>query len=112
MSVMYEKHEIDKRIEEALDSLNGIRRAEANPFLYTRIQARLSQSRSAIEKVVMFAGRPAFAFLVLLIVLATNLTVMLKGTADTSTAKQEQPQSAMVEEYHLAVASLYDYENP
>jgi hypothetical protein len=109
---MSEKHEIDKRIEETMESLNGIRRAEANPFLYTRVQARLNQSRSVLEQVVMFAGRPAFAFLVMLIVLATNLTVMLKGAADTSTAKQEQPQSAMVEEYHLAVASLYDYETP
>ena len=109
---MYQKHEIDKRIEETLESLNGIRRAEANPFLYTRIQARLKQPGSVLEQVVMFSGRPAFAFLVLLIVLVTNLTVMLKGNEDTSTAKQEQPQSAMVEDYHLAVASLYDYENP
>ena len=109
---MTEKHEIDKRIEEALDSLNGIRRAEANPFLYTRIQARLSQSRSSIERVVMFAGRPAFAFLVLVIVLATNLMVMLNGNADASAIKQEQTQLAVADEYHLDVTSLYDYENP
>ena len=109
---MYEKHEIDRKIEETLESLNGIRRAEANPFLHTRIQARLAQSRSALERVVLFAGRPAFAFFVLVIVLVTNLMVMMKGSADASAVKQEQTQLAVADEYHLDVASLYDYENP
>ena len=109
---MYEKHEIDRRIEETLESLDGIRRAEANPFLYTRIQARLNQTRSGIERVVMFAGRPAFAFLVLLIVLGTNLMVVLNGSSESTTVKQEQAQLAVADEYHLDVTSLYDYENP
>jgi len=109
---MHENHEIERKIDETLESLNGISRAEANPFLYTRVQARLSQSRSVLERVVLFAGRPAFAFLVLVIVLATNLMVMMKGSADASAVKQEQTQLAVADEYHLDVASLYDYENP
>jgi len=109
---MHQKQEIDKRIEETLDSLNGIQRAEANPFLYTRVHARLNQSRSVLEQAVLFAGRPVFAFLVLVIVLVTNLMVMMKGSSDAIAVKQEQSQLAVADEYHLDVASLYDYENP
>ena len=109
---MSEKHEIDKRVEETLNSLDGLRRAEANPFLYTRIQARISQSRSGFERIVSLAGKPAFAILVLVIVLATNLMVVLKGSSESSTVKQEQTQLAVADEYDLDVPSLYDYENP
>jgi len=105
-------NEIEKRVEETLNSLDGMRRAEANPFLYTRIQARLQQSRSGLERLILMAGKPAFAFLLLVIVLATNIMVMLKGTAEASAVKQEQTQFAVADEYHLDVPALYDYENP
>ncbi len=35
------------RVEQALASLDGIRRAEAPPFLYTRIAAQLGQQKSS-----------------------------------------------------------------
>jgi hypothetical protein len=109
---MSENQEIDKRIEETLNSLDGMRRAEANPFLFTRIQARISQSRSGLERIVSLAGKPAFAFLVLVIVLVTNLTVVLQGSSESTAVKQDQSQLAVADEYDLDVPSLYDYENP
>ena len=109
---MQEKNDIGRKIEETLNSLDGIRRAEANPFLFTRIQARLEQRRNGLEKLAQFVGKPAFAFLVLAVVLVTNLVVMVKGSADTSAVKQEQTQFAVADEYHLDVPTLYDYENP
>ena len=105
-------NDIEKRVEETLNSLDGMRRAEANPFLYTRIQARLQQSRSGLERLILMAGKPAFAFLVLVIVVATNIMVMLKGTAEASAVKQEQTQFAVADEYHLNESTLYEYENP
>ena len=109
---MHDKNDIEKRIEETLNSLDGMSRAEANPFLFTRIQARLQKSRNGLERVMSITGRPAFAFLVLVVVLATNLMVMLKGTAESTAVKQEQTQFAVADEYNLDVPSLYDYENP
>ena len=109
---MKEKKDIESRIEETLNSLEGIRRAEANPFLYTRIQARLDRSRGVFEKIALIAGKPVFAVLLLLIVVGSNLVVMWKGSADASAVKQEQTQFAVADEYHLDVPALYDYENP
>ena len=109
---MQEKNDMDNRIEDIMNSLDGISRAEANPFLYTRIQARLQRSKSGLERIALIAGKPAFAMLILLVVLTTNLMVMLRGSAEASAVKQEQTQFAVADEYHLDVPSLYDYENP
>ena len=109
---MKEKKDIESRIEETLNSLDGIRRAEANPFLFTRIQARLDRSRSGFERVAQIAGKPAFAFLLLLIVVGSNVAVMWKGSAEASAVKREQTQFAVADEYHLDVPALYDYETP
>ena len=109
---MQGKNDIEKRIEDTLNSLDGVRRAEVNPFLFTRIQARLKESRSGIERIMQITGKPAFAFLILAIVLVTNIMVVLKGSADASGVNQDQTQFALAEEYQLDVPSLYDYENP
>ena len=109
---MQQRDDIEKRIDDTLNSFDNMRRAEANPFLFTRIQARLQQTRSGLERVVLLAGKPAFAFLVLVIVLFTNMVVVLKGSADGSAVTQEQAQFAVADEYDLNVPSLYDYENP
>jgi hypothetical protein len=109
---MGEMNDINKRVEDTLNSLQGIQRAQANPFLYTRVYARLNRPKGYLEKLALIAGKPAFAFLLLLVVLSTNLIVMLKGSAEASAVKQEQTQFAVADEYHLDVPALYDYENP
>ena len=108
---MLDKRDIEQRIEDTLNSLDGISRAEANPFIYTRIQARLKRARTGVERIVLFAGKPAFAFLVLVVVISTNLMVILQGSDETS-VKQQQSQFVVADEYHNNVQNVYDYENP
>ena len=107
---MLDNRDLEKRIEDSLNSLDGMSRAEANPFIYTRIQARLKRARSGVERIVLFAGKPAFAFLVLVVVISTNLMVMLP-CSDEPSAKA-QSQFVVADEYHNNVQNLYDYENP
>jgi len=108
---MLDKRDIEQRIEDTLNSLDGISRAEANPFIHTRIQARLKRPKNTVERLVLFAGKPAFAFLVLLIVISTNVMVILQGS-DEPSAKQQQSQFVVADEYSNNVQTLYDYENP
>ena len=105
-------NDINKRVEDTLNSLDGIKRAEANPFIYTRIQARLQRSRGGIERLVSLAGKPVFAFMLLLVVLGTNVVVMLNGSSEATTASQPQTQFAIADEYHNEASALYEYENP
>ena len=108
---MLDNRDIEQRIDDTLNSLDGMSRAEANPFIYTRIQARLKHARSGVERIVSFAGKPAFAFLVLVVVISTNLMVMLQSS-DESAAKPQQSQFVVADEYNNNVQNLYDYENP
>jgi hypothetical protein len=68
-----------KWAEDALESLNGIQRATANPFLYTRIAARLESGMSVWEKVARLLSRPAFAVASIVIFLSINIAVIMWG---------------------------------
>ena len=109
---MNDRKDIERKIDETLNSLEGMRRAEANPFLLTRIEQRLQRSRSFFERLVVLTGRPAYALVLLCLVVVTNLTVIFTQSAATSAIAREQTQLAVADEYHLDVPALYDYENP
>jgi hypothetical protein len=59
--------------EDILNSLEGIRRAEPSPFLFTRVQARLMKEESRPEITIFrFVTRPAFAISFALFFLLIN----------------------------------------
>jgi len=59
--------------EDILNSLEGIRRAEPSPFLFTRVQARLMKEESRPEITIFrFVTRPAFAICFALVFLLIN----------------------------------------
>lgn len=59
--------------EDILNSLEGIRRAEPSPFLFTRVQARLTREESRPEITIFrFVTRPAFAISFALVFLLIN----------------------------------------
>jgi hypothetical protein len=59
--------------EEVINSLEGIQRAEASPFLFTRIQARMKKEENRPEMVFFrFITRPAFALAFALLFIAIN----------------------------------------
>lgn len=106
---MEKKNRIDKLVEETLDSLEGITRAKANPFLFTRVEARLKQGKSSWEQLTTYISRPAFALAILCMVIFSNAIVMY-----WQAAKEEVPdnQVALTEEYNMTTTALYDDENP
>ena len=68
-------------IEEILSSLNNVQRAEARPFMYTRVMARLREDdvKSFSGRVVAFIARPLVAFACLTAVIATNLLFVINS---------------------------------
>ncbi len=70
---MFEK---TNNIEAILSSLDGIRRAEAPPFLYTRIQASLNSSRQGIlENLKNLIFKPVIAISFLFLILFMDIMV-------------------------------------
>ena len=111
---MKEHRKIEQQVNEVMDSLDGMGRAKANPFLFTRVEAKLRQGgRSAWDTMTSYISRPAVALAMLCMVIFSNGVVMYwqAGPGDTPATSNDQP-IALTEEYDLNVSSFYDDENP
>ena len=105
----------DEEIDEILNSLDGINKAEAPPFFYTRLQSKM-QSRPATSKMALmlsFLGQPAFALaslslFVLLNVYAITSTVSTKKQVATTQTNAAPSLQTFADEYDLSVSTLYN----
>jgi len=110
---MTSKEKIQQEIEQTLQCLDGVKRAEANPFLFTRIKARMDRKANVWERTFSFISKPAIAVAIVVVVMAVNGWALWdksgSGTVETVTAENV---SELANEYNI-VASVdnYDYEN-
>lgn len=100
-----------KRVEEILDSLDGITRASADPHLYTRIRGRLEEDRSAWSGVASFLSRPMVAFSLVILLLAANTWIILQSRTRVTEDKTEQ-LTALAQEYRFERTSMLDQNTP
>lgn len=110
---MISKEQIQQEIEKTIDSLNKVKRAQANPFLFTRIKARMNKKASGWEGVFSFISRPAVAIAILLLVMAVNGWALWDSSGKTVTADNGSASvSELASEYNtVASVNNYDYEN-
>jgi len=108
---MNKQERIDKMTDEALDSLDGAKRATPRPYLFTRLTARMQrQNEGAWENVGRFIARPVVVVAGLCMIIAINVLVIASNNSTTTnTAIAEQ--SATQDEFSTSIASLYDIEN-
>jgi hypothetical protein len=107
------KHEnMNKLVDEALSSVDDIKRAEVKPFLLTRINARMNKGTESVwEKAGWFISRPAVAFAGLCMIILINImVVLLNGSANSGTVTEQTAQSP-ADEFSYTVATIYDTEN-
>ncbi len=111
-SVMNKKEHINKLIEEALNSIDVVNRAQAKPYLLTRINARMGKvTESAWEKAGWFIGKPAVAFTGLCMIILINLMVVVLNKPSNTDVVADQPAQTQVDEFSYSVATIYDTEN-
>jgi hypothetical protein len=110
---MNKQPDFKKKADQTLESLEGIQRAEPQPYFFTRLKARLERDEKNIWEVTgTFLARPAIAFSGLCLILAINVFILIKK--DTAATQLNAVQNAQVteDENILAVAgNTYDYEN-
>lgn len=113
---MKSKSYIEKRAEETMNSLDGIQRATPQPWLFSRVKAKLLRETEE-EKTVWgvlgsFLSKPAVAIAGLALILFFNgvfLYNQYQGTASSVvTAEELQPNDS---ESLIASSSSFDYEN-
>lgn len=105
--------EINKKIEETLNSLDGIRRAEPRPFFYTRLMGRLQRNEKTIwETMGSFMAKPVVVIAGLCFILVFNAFMLLRQDAANAIQTQaSNEQLATDNEYLLATNSSFDFEN-
>jgi len=87
------KKDIQKEIEKTLNSLDGIQRAEAPAFFFTRVQARLEKRSQSNSPVFFLVKRPALlvavltVFVVMNVVLITQLAQPVRSQAPAVAVK-------------------------
>lgn len=112
---MKNKADIDQKVREALESLDGIQRAEPAPYFYTRLIARLQRDQPTIwETMGAFLARPAVAIASLFLILLLNGFLLFRQdeTAASSTPMVNSTENIVTDnEYILASSSSFDYEN-
>lgn len=70
---MHRKANISIEIQETLDALHGIQRAETSPFFYTRLMAKLEKTdKSLLGKIFIHLAKPKVALSILILVLFLN----------------------------------------
>lgn len=111
---MEELNKKEAFIEEALNSIIGIERAEAPPFFYTRLQARMNklEEPSFLVKFLWLFAKPAFSVASLSLFVVLNLVAIKSILNEKQVGKVSQPATdasinSFVQEYDLSVSTLY-----
>lgn len=105
---------IEEKINETLESLDGIQRAEPRPYFYARLMARMQRDDKTIwEAMGSFIARPAVVAAGLCFIIVLNGFILVrqnKGTM-TSTSVAESEQLTTDNDYVIASSSSFEYEN-
>jgi hypothetical protein len=97
----------------AINSLDDSTRATPRPYLLTRINERLKQSKSSIwERAGWFIGKPAVAFSGLALLIIINVLAIVNSTTGATDYLPEQSVQLTTDDFSNTIATIYDIENP
>ena len=106
------KPDLEKRIEDTLNSLDGIQRAEPQPFFYTRVIGRLQREQKNVwEMMGSFLSRPVVVVAGLVLILVMNAFMVLNQEPTLSNKNVAVEQPVTDNDYILASSSSFEYEN-
>lgn len=99
----------DSRIDAVLDSLEGIQRAKAPDFLYTRLKSRMEQEFDQGGPLGRWLTRPVLALTIAAIVLIINATTVLKmWEQNTATNNTNESGQLIAAEYPAGIYPVYN----
>ena len=103
---------IQQKLEDAFQSLDGMQRAEPAPYLLTRINAALAnrQPETSWSRIAAFISRPVVAFALMLVLVLVN-GLIISGSNSTEAENNMATADNNVYEYAASVTSNYDLEN-
>lgn len=109
---MNKNEHVNKLIEEALNSVDDVKRAEPKPFLFTRINARMNEGTESVwEKAGWLITSPAVAFTGLCLIVLFNAMVIFYNKSTSQVITTDIAVQNPADEFSYTVAGIYDLEN-
>jgi len=110
---MKQQSDLEKRLEQALSSLDGIQRATPQPWLFSRVKGRLSRSeeKTIWEAIGTFLSKPAVAIAGLFLIMALNGVLVFNQESGPSIVTNQSELVPSDSESLIASSSSFDFEN-
>jgi hypothetical protein len=109
---MNKQEQINKLVEEAFSSVADAQRAQARPYLFTRINARMNKTSDSVwERAGWIITRPAVAFSGLCLIIVINAGAIFYNKTKTPVTGSEMAVQNTADEFSYTVAGIYDTEN-
>ena len=110
-----DKNRIEKSVNASLESLDGIQRATAKPFLLTRVMAKVNGAKGVQNlwtKAGAFISRPAIAIAGIFLFLLINTGIIIFSSSnDSNKSVVVQSNNAASNEFAVNTGVIYDFEN-
>jgi hypothetical protein len=100
-----------KKIDEVMQSLNGVEKASPSPFFFTRLEARMEREKSSWEKISSFVAKPVVAFACICLVIMINAWVIFSSCNSQNSTDQQTSELATTDEYNLVSSTFYEFVN-
>jgi hypothetical protein len=105
---MANKNFSEQELESILNSLDGIQKAAPQPFLYTRLMARMQRADdNAWGRVLQIVSKPAFSLGLIFVFLMINGYILFNQFNDSAEPAEESTQ-ALALEYTSLTSPFYD----
>ena len=99
---------IQEEVEKTLESLNGIQRAAANPYLFTRIKARVEkEEKSFWNRALTLISRPSVAVPAIVLTILINTAIFFEFKSEKVQISQDEEQ-VFASEYNLSDNTIYE----
>ncbi len=102
---------LNKKIDEAMQSLDGIEKASPRPFFFTRLEARMQREKSRWETISSFLSKPVVAIACICLIIMINAAVILSSGNLNNSTDQQNNELATADEYNSVSAPLYEFVN-
>ncbi len=104
--------QLNKLVDDTLNSLDGVQRANPRPYLFTRLNVKMQKNASGSwDNALRFLSRPAVAMACVLLVVAINAMVFTMHRQSSIGAGNNEEPIAAIDGYNGTVSILRDIEN-
>lgn len=107
---MKQGSDINSQVENAMNSLDGMQKADAPAHLYTRIRTSLSREENGWKGIASFLSKPAVALCFSIIMLTANAWIIYSNYGPGAEENNDQ-LTALAQEYHFEQPSFLDQNN-